>query len=189
MCCNTMSLCRLTNDKTSRAMKLLLSSWREWVQQLGVYLVQLDTRLRKQGRAGARSRLTLSSAQYRQLLTTIRRRAASLPANISWTVRASAAAHGNSQDTVSRWHVKDLHDLPDHVAGSACRHQYLGQLQYHSETTATIREESNMNKLIIIGNLTRDRSVTRHQAASTSAIFRWRSTVGAVNMKRPTTSA
>ena len=89
------------------------------VQQLGVYLVQLDTRLRKQEEL-MQKRLTISSAQYRQLLTTIRRRAAELARKYQLDSAVLPPLRtAIRQDTVSRWHVKDLHDLPESMLTEA----------------------------------------------------------------------
>ena len=89
------------------------------VQQLGVYLVQLDTRLRKQEEL-MQKRLTISSAQYRQLLTTIRRRAADLARKYQLDSAVLPLLRtAIRQDTVSRWHVKDLHDLPESMLPEA----------------------------------------------------------------------
>lgn len=89
------------------------------VQQLGVYLVQLDTRLRKQEEL-MQKRLTISSAQYRQLLTTIRRRAAELARKYQLDSAVLPPLRtAIRQDTIGRWHVKDLHDLPESMLTEA----------------------------------------------------------------------
>ncbi len=89
------------------------------VQQLGVYLVQLDTRLRKQEEL-MQKRLTISSAQYRQLLTTIRRRAAELARKYQLDSAVLPPLRtAIRQDTIGRWHVKDLHDLPESMLPEA----------------------------------------------------------------------
>lgn len=89
------------------------------VQQLGVYLVQLDTRLRKQEEL-MQKRLTISSAQYRQLLTTIRRRASEIARKYQLdSTMLPSLRTAIRQDTISRWHVKDLHDLPESMLPEA----------------------------------------------------------------------
>lgn len=89
------------------------------VQQLGVYLVQLDTRLRKQEEL-MQKRLTISSAQYRQLLTTIRRRASEIARKYQLdSTMLPSLRTAIRQDTIGRWHVKDLHDLPESMLPEA----------------------------------------------------------------------
>ena len=89
------------------------------VQQLGVYLVQLDTRLRKQ-EALMQKRLTISSAQYRQMLAAIRRRASEIARKYQLDSAVLPPLRtAIRQDIVRRWHVKDLHDLPESMLTEA----------------------------------------------------------------------
>lgn len=89
------------------------------VQQLGVYLVQLDTRLRKQEEL-MQKRLTISSAQYRQMLAAIRRRASEIARKYQLdSAMLPPLRTAIRQDTIGRWHVKDLHDLPESMLTEA----------------------------------------------------------------------
>lgn len=89
------------------------------VRQLGTYLVQLDTRLRKQEEL-MQKRLTISSTQYRQMLAAIRRRSAELARKYQLDSAVLPPLRtAIRQDTVSRWRVKDLHDLPESMLPEA----------------------------------------------------------------------
>ena len=89
------------------------------VQQLGVYLVQLDTRLRRQEEM-LQKRLTISSAQYRQMLAAIRRRASEIARKYQLdSAMLPPLRTAIRQDTIGRWHVKDLHDLPESMLTEA----------------------------------------------------------------------
>lgn len=91
----------------------------DMVQQLGMYLVQLDTRLRRQEEM-LQKRLTISSAQYRQMLAAIRRRASEIARKYQLDSAVLPPLRtAIRQDTVSRWHVKDLHDLPESMLPEA----------------------------------------------------------------------
>lgn len=89
------------------------------VQQLGVYLIQLDARMRKQEELLQR-RVTVSSAQYKQMMAAARRR--SVEICIKYQLPGSAAARVRAaikKDVLARWNVKDLHDLPENALGEA----------------------------------------------------------------------
>ncbi|MFR3796575.1 MAG: hypothetical protein ACLT1X_03420 [Christensenellales bacterium] len=89
------------------------------VQQLGMYLVQLDTRLRRQEEM-LQKRLTISSAQYRQMLAAIRCRASEIARKYQLdSAMLPLLRTAIRQDTISRWHVKDLHDLPESMLPEA----------------------------------------------------------------------
>lgn len=89
------------------------------VQQLGVYLVQLDTRLRKQEEM-LQKRLTISSAQYRQMLAAIRCRASEIARKYQLdSALLPPLRTAIRKDTIGRWHVKDLHDLPESMLTEA----------------------------------------------------------------------
>ena len=89
------------------------------VQQLGVYLVQLDTRLRRQEEM-LQKRLTISSVQYRQMLAAIRRRASEIARKYQLdSAMLPPLRTAIRQDTIGRWHVKDLHDLPESMLTEA----------------------------------------------------------------------
>lgn len=91
----------------------------DMVQQLGMYLVQLDTRLRRQEEM-LQKRLTISSAQYRQMLAAIRRRASEIARKYQLDSAVLPPLRtAIRQDTISRWHVKDLHDLPESMLTEA----------------------------------------------------------------------
>lgn len=91
----------------------------DMVQQLGMYLVQLDTRLRRQEEM-LQKRLTISSAQYRQMLAAIRRRASELARKYQLDSAVLPPLRtAIRQDTIGRWHVKDLHDLPESMLPEA----------------------------------------------------------------------
>ena len=103
----------------SRSSEATAQQLADMVQQLGVYLVQLDTRLRRQEEM-LQKRLTISSVQYRQMLAAIRRRAS----EIARTYQLDSAMlpplrTAIRQDTIGRWHVKDLHDLPESMLTEA----------------------------------------------------------------------
>lgn len=91
----------------------------DMVQQLGMYLVQLDTRLRRQEEM-LQKRLTISSAQYRQMLAAIRRRASEIARKYQLDSAVLPPLRtAIRQDTIGRWHVKDLHDLPESMLTEA----------------------------------------------------------------------
>lgn len=91
----------------------------DMVQQLGVYLVQLDTRLRRQEEM-LQKRLTISSVQYRQMLAAIRRRASEIARKYQLdSAMLPPLRTAIRQDTIGRWHVKDLHDLPESMLTEA----------------------------------------------------------------------
>lgn len=91
----------------------------DMVQQLGMYLVQLDTRLRRQEEM-LQKRLTISSAQYRQMLAAIRRRASEIARKYQLDSAVLPPLRtAIRQDTIGRWHVKDLHDLPESMLPEA----------------------------------------------------------------------
>lgn len=91
----------------------------DMVQQLGMYLVQLDTRLRRQEEM-LQKRLTISSAQYRQMLAAIRCRASEIARKYQLdSAMLPPLRTAIRQDTIGRWHVKDLHDLPESMLTEA----------------------------------------------------------------------
>ncbi|MFR7814197.1 MAG: hypothetical protein ACLU2C_06030 [Lachnospiraceae bacterium] len=103
----------------SRSSEATAQQLADMVQQLGVYLVQLDTRLRRQEEM-LQKRLTISSAQYRQMLAAIRRRASEIARKYQLdSAMLPPLRTAIRQDTVSRWHVKDLHDLPESMLPEA----------------------------------------------------------------------
>ena len=103
----------------SRSSEATAQQLADMVQQLGVYLVQLDTRLRRQEEM-LQKRLTISSAQYRQMLAAIRRRASEIARKYQLDSAVLPPLRtAIRQDTVSRWHVKDLHDLPESMLTEA----------------------------------------------------------------------
>ena len=103
----------------SRSSEATAQQLADMVQQLGVYLVQLDTRLRRQEEM-LQKRLTISSVQYRQMLAAIRRRASEIARKYQLdSAMLPPLRTAIRQDTVSRWHVKDLHDLPESMLPEA----------------------------------------------------------------------
>ncbi len=89
------------------------------VQQLGVYLIQLDARMRKQEELLQR-RVTISSGQYKQLMAAARRRSAEISRKYQLPVSAGARIRtAIKKDVLARWGVKDLHDLPESALGEA----------------------------------------------------------------------
>lgn len=103
----------------SRSSEATAQQLADMVQQLGVYLVQLDTRLRRQEEM-LQKRLTISSAQYRQMLAAIRRRASEIARKYQLdSAMLPPLRTAIRQDTISRWHVKDLHDLPESMLTEA----------------------------------------------------------------------
>lgn len=103
----------------SRSSEATAQQLADMVQQLGVYLVQLDTRLRRQEEM-LQKRLTISSVQYRQMLAAIRRRASEIARKYQLDSAMLPPLHtAIRQDTIGRWHVKDLHDLPESMLTEA----------------------------------------------------------------------
>ena len=103
----------------SRSSEATAQQLADMVQQLGVYLVQLDTRLRRQEEM-LQKRLTISSVQYRQMLAAIRRRAAEIARKYQLdSAMLPPLRTAIRQDTIGRWHVKDLHDLPESMLTEA----------------------------------------------------------------------
>lgn len=103
----------------SRSSEATAQQLADMVQQLGMYLVQLDTRLRRQEEM-LQKRLTISSAQYRQMLAAIRCRASEIARKYQLDSAVLPPLRtAIRQDTVSRWHVKDLHDLPESMLPEA----------------------------------------------------------------------
>lgn len=82
-------------------------------------MVQLDTRLRRQEEM-LQKRLTISSVQYRQMLAAIRRRASEIARKYQLdSAMLPPLRTAIRQDTIGRWHVKDLHDLPESMLTEA----------------------------------------------------------------------
>ena len=103
----------------SRSSEATAQQLADMVQQLGVYLVQLDTRLRRQEEM-LQKRLTISSAQYQQMLAAIRRRASEIARKYQLdSAMLPPLRTAIRQDTIGRWHVKDLHDLPESMLTEA----------------------------------------------------------------------
>lgn len=103
----------------SRSSEATAQQLADMVQQLGMYLVQLDTRLRRQEEM-LQKRLTISSAQYRQMLAAIRCRASEIARKYQLdSAMLPPLRTAIRQDTISRWHVKDLHDLPESMLSEA----------------------------------------------------------------------
>lgn len=103
----------------SRSSEATAQQLADMVQQLGMYLVQLDTRLRRQEEM-LQKRLTISSAQYRQMLAAIRCRASEIARKYQLdSAMLPPLRTAIRQDTISRWHVKDLHDLPESMLPEA----------------------------------------------------------------------
>lgn len=103
----------------SRSSEATAQQLADMVQQLGVYLVQLDTRLRRQEEM-LQKRLTISSAQYRQMLAAIRCRASEIARKYQLdNAMLPPLRTAIRQDTIGRWHVKDLHDLPESMLPEA----------------------------------------------------------------------
>lgn len=103
----------------SRSSEATAQQLADMVQQLGMYLVQLDTRLRRQEEM-LQKRLTISSAQYRQMLAAIRRRASEIARKYQLdSAMLPPLRTAIRQDTIGRWHVKDLHDLPESMLTEA----------------------------------------------------------------------
>lgn len=103
----------------SRSSEATAQQLADMVQQLGVYLVQLDTRLRRQEEM-LQKRLTISSVQYRQMLAAIRRRASEIARKYQLdSAMLPPLRTAIRQDTIGRWHVKDLHDLPESMLTEA----------------------------------------------------------------------
>ncbi len=89
------------------------------VQQLGGYLIQLDARMRKQEELLQR-RVTVSSAQYKQVMAAIRRRAVELCGKYQLPMSAGTPLRAAiKRDVLERWHIKDLHDLPESALSEA----------------------------------------------------------------------
>ena len=103
----------------SRSSEATAQQLADMVQQLGVYLVQLDTRLRRQEEM-LQKRLTISSVQYRQMLAAICRRASEIARKYQLdSAMLPPLRTAIRQDTIGRWHVKDLHDLPESMLTEA----------------------------------------------------------------------
>ena len=103
----------------SRSSEATAQQLADMVQQLGMYLVQLDTRLRRQEEM-LQKRLTISSAQYRQMLAAIRCRASEIARKYQLdSAMLPPLRTAIRQDTIGRWHVKDLHDLPESMLPEA----------------------------------------------------------------------
>lgn len=103
----------------SRSSEATAQQLADMVQQLGMYLVQLDTRLRRQEEM-LQKRLTISSAQYRQMLAAIRCRASEIARKYQLdSALLPPLRTAIRQDTIGRWHVKDLHDLPESMLTEA----------------------------------------------------------------------
>lgn len=103
----------------SRSSEATAQQLADMVQQLGVYLVQLDTRLRRQEEM-LQKRLTISSVQYRQMLAAIRRCASEIARKYQLdSAMLPPLRTAIRQDTIGRWHVKDLHDLPESMLTEA----------------------------------------------------------------------
>ena len=103
----------------SRSSEATAQQLADMVQQLGVYLVQLDTRLRRQEEM-LQKRLTISSVQYRQMLAAIRRRASEIARKYQLdSAMLPPLRTAIRQDTIGRWHVKDLRDLPESMLTEA----------------------------------------------------------------------
>lgn len=103
----------------SRSSEATAQQLADMVQQLGMYLVQLDTRLWRQEEM-LQKRLTISSAQYRQMLAAIRCRASEIARKYQLdSAMLPPLRTAIRQDTISRWHVKDLHDLPESMLTEA----------------------------------------------------------------------
>lgn len=103
----------------SRSSEATAQQLADMVQQLGMYLVQLDTRLRRQEEM-LQKRLTISSAQYRQMLAAIRCRASEIARKYQLdSAMLPPLRTAIRQDTIGRWHVKDLHDLPESMLTEA----------------------------------------------------------------------
>ena len=103
----------------SRSSEATAQQLADMVQQLGVYLVQLDTRLRRQEEM-LQKRLTISSVQYREMLAAIRRRASEIARKYQLdSAMLPPLRTAIRQDTIGRWHVKDLHDLPESMLTEA----------------------------------------------------------------------
>ena len=103
----------------SRSSEATAQQLADMVQQLGVYLVQLDTRLRRQEEM-LQKRLTISSVQYRQMLAAIRRHASEIARKYQLdSAMLPPLRTAIRQDTIGRWHVKDLHDLPESMLTEA----------------------------------------------------------------------
>ena len=103
----------------SRSSEATAQQLADMVQQLGVYLVQLDTRLRRQEEM-LQKRLTISSVQYRQMLAAIRRRASEIARKYQLdSAMLPPLRTAIRQDAIGRWHVKDLHDLPESMLTEA----------------------------------------------------------------------
>ena len=103
----------------SRSSEATAQQLADMVQQLGMYLVQLDTRLRRQEEM-LQKRLTISSAQYRQMLAAIRCRASEIVRKYQLdSAMLPPLRTAIRQDTIGRWHVKDLHDLPESMLTEA----------------------------------------------------------------------
>lgn len=89
------------------------------VQQMGLYLMQLDARMRKQEEL-LQQKITISHSQQKQLMAAMRKRATAicvkyrLPDEAAAMIRAAIKA-----EVLGRWRVKDLHDLPESVLGDA----------------------------------------------------------------------
>lgn len=89
------------------------------VQQMGIYLMQLDVRMRKQEEL-MQQKITISHAQQKQLMAAIRKRGLAicekyrLPAGAAGVIRSAV-----KKELLDRWRVKDLHDLPESVLGDA----------------------------------------------------------------------
>ena len=103
----------------SRSSEATAQQLADMVQQLGMYLVQLDTRLRRQEEM-LQKRLTISSVQYRQMLAAIRCRASEIARKYQLdSTMLPSLRTAIRQDTIGRWHVKDLHDLPESMLTEA----------------------------------------------------------------------
>ena len=103
----------------SRSSEATAQQLADMVQQLGMYLVQLDTRLRRQEEM-LQKRLTISSAQYRQMLAAIRCRASEIARKYQLdSAMLPPLRTAIRQDTIGRWHVKDLNDLPESMLTEA----------------------------------------------------------------------
>ncbi len=89
------------------------------VQQMGLYLMQLDARMRKQEEL-LQKRVTISHSQQQQLMAAMRKRGVAicekyhLPGEAAPMIRAAIKA-----EVLGRWRVKNLHDLPESVLGDA----------------------------------------------------------------------
>lgn len=89
------------------------------VQQMGVYLLQLDARLRKQEELLTK-KITINNNQYNRILLAVRSRANVLLEKYSLTEPCKPSLRtAMKKELLRRYQIKNLHDLPESALGEA----------------------------------------------------------------------